>query len=142
MTKCEILKQSSSTYDPLSILSPFTVRSKILMQSLWQRKFEWDEPLPEDVTTVWTNISHDLAKAAKTEIPRCYFMQETDSLNDKVLHVFTDSSMKAYGACTHIVSGSESSLVMSRNRVAPLRQMTIPKLELMASVNGARLCDS
>ncbi|MES9974415.1 MAG: DUF1759 domain-containing protein [Candidatus Thiodiazotropha sp.] len=141
MTKRTVLRQSSSTYDPLGILSPITVRSKILMQSLWQRKFEWDEPLPEDVTTVWTDISHDLSKAAKTEISRCYFKQETDSSRDKILHVFTDSSMKAYGACAYIVSGNESSLVMARNRVAPLRSMTIPKLELMAAVVGARLCD-
>ena len=49
--------------------------------------------------------------------------------------------MKAYGACAYIVSENESSLVMARNRVAPLRQMTIPKLKLMAAVIGARLCD-
>ena len=61
--------------------------------------------------------------------------------NNKVLHVFTDSSMKAYGACAYIVFENESSLLMARNRVAPLRQMTIPKLELMAAVIGARLCD-
>ena len=59
MTKREILKQSSTIYDPLGILSPITVRSKILMKSLWQRKFEWDEPLPLDITSAWTNISHD-----------------------------------------------------------------------------------
>ena len=82
------------------------------MQSLWQRKFEWDEPLPEDVTTVWTNISNDLAEAAETEIPRCYFTQETDSSNDKVLHVCTNSSMKAYGTCAYIVSRNESLLVI------------------------------
>ena len=79
--------------------------------------------------TLWTNISHDLAEAAETEIPVCYFTQETDSSNDQVLHIFTDSNMKAYGACAYIVSGSESSLVMARNRVALLRQKTIPKLE-------------
>lgn len=95
MTKLKVLKQSSSTYDPLGILSPITVGSKILMQSLWQLKFEWDEPLPEDGTTVWINRSHDLAKAAETEIPRCYFTQETDSSNDKFLRVITDSRMKA-----------------------------------------------
>ena len=49
--------------------------------------------------------------------------------------------MKAYGACTFIVSENESSLVIARNRVAPIRQMTIPKLELMAAVIGARLCE-
>ena len=49
--------------------------------------------------------------------------------------------MKAYGACAYIVSENESSLVIARNRVASLRQMTIPKLELMGAVIGVRLCD-
>ena len=130
-----------SSYDPLGILSPITLRSKILMQSLSQRKYEWDEPLPHDVTSDWASIRDDMGKAAETEIPRCYLRPITDTPNDKVLHVFRDRSIKAYGAFAYIVSGNESSLVMARNRVVPLRTMTIPKLELMSALVGARLCD-
>ncbi|CAG2219250.1 unnamed protein product [Mytilus edulis] len=54
VTKREILRQSSKIFDPLGILSPVTVKAKILMQSLWKRNFGWDERLPEDVTTQWT----------------------------------------------------------------------------------------
>ena len=57
----EVLNESSVVYDPLQILSLITVRSEILIQSVWQRGLEWDELL-----------SSELAKAAETEIPRCY----------------------------------------------------------------------
>ena len=140
-TKREVLKQSSSIYDPLGILSPITVRSKMLMQSLWQRGINWDEPLPLYVTVGWNDLRHDLARAADTEIPRCYFTQGAETSNDRILHVFTDSSMKAYGACAYTVSDNESTLVMARTRVATQKHIMIPRLELMAAVIGARFCD-
>ncbi|XP_045208291.2 uncharacterized protein LOC123560095 [Mercenaria mercenaria] len=47
--------------------------------------------------------------------------------------------MKSYGAAAYIVKGRQSSLVMAKNRVTPLKSITLPKLELMAAVVGARL---
>ncbi|XP_045215312.2 uncharacterized protein LOC123565509 [Mercenaria mercenaria] len=72
------------------------------------------------------------------KFPRCYFPD--DSPTEKNLHIFCDASVKAYGACAYLVSGSHSTLVMAKNRVAPIKQLTIPKLELCAAVLGARLC--
>ncbi|XP_045177869.2 uncharacterized protein LOC123537977 [Mercenaria mercenaria] len=138
-TKREILKESSTIFDPLGILSPVTVKCKMFMQSLWEKKFDWDEILPQEVISEWKKIRSDIEKCIETEIPRCYFTNPTPK--DRTLHIFTDASFKAYGACTYLVSGNESKLVMARNRVAPLKQHTIPKLELTAAVIGARLCD-
>ena len=138
LTKREILKESSSVFDPLGLLSPVTVRSKILMQSLWQRKLAWDEILPVDITTEWCEIKTDMIKATKLKFDRCYF--EKDSTNEHRLHVFVDASAKAYGACAYLVSGNHSNLVMAKNRVAPIKPLTIPKLELCAAQIGARLC--
>ena len=59
------------------------------------------------------------------------------------LHVFTDASSRAYGAavCTVDDTRTQSNLLMSKARVAPCREggLTIPKLELTASLIGARL---
>ena len=55
------------------------------------------------------------------------------------LHVFADASPKAYGTAVYIQYGNHSSLVMSKSRVAPLKQHTLPRLELMAAVIAARL---
>ena len=59
------------------------------------------------------------------------------------MHVFTDASSKAYGAAVYTVNDThtQSNLLMSKARVAPCREgrLTIPKLELTASLIGARL---
>ena len=59
------------------------------------------------------------------------------------LHVFTDASSRAYGAAVYTVDSSQlcSNLLISKARVAPCREnhLKIPKLELTASLIGARL---
>ena len=59
--------------------------------------------------------------------------------NDISLHIFVDASIKAYGASAYICSDDNSRLVMVKNRVAPLKSLTLPQLELMAALTGARL---
>ncbi|XP_053395751.1 uncharacterized protein LOC128555938 [Mercenaria mercenaria] len=41
-TKREILRQTSRIYDPLGLLTPVTVRAKILIQDTWKHDFTWD----------------------------------------------------------------------------------------------------
>ena len=55
------------------------------------------------------------------------------------LHIFADASPQAYGAVAYLVQGTQSTILMSKARAAPLKQHTLPRLELMAAVLGARL---
>lgn len=84
-------------------------------------------------------MCHDLQQVLKNEIPRCYFQEWNES--DTQLYVFTDASQLAYGACAYFVTRTESTLVMARNRVAPLKSITLPKWELMGAVIGAKLAN-
>ena len=59
--------------------------------------------------------------------------------NDFSLHIFVDASIKAYGASAYICNDDNSRLVMAKNRVAPLKSLTLLQLELMAALTGARL---
>ncbi|CAG2185026.1 unnamed protein product [Mytilus edulis] len=65
----------------------------------------------------------------------------TGNTNSRSLHVFVDASMKAYGAVAYMYlsKGHSAALVMAKTRVAPVKKLTLPQLELMAAVIGARL---
>ncbi|XP_063436701.1 uncharacterized protein LOC134718141 [Mytilus trossulus] len=140
VTKRDVLKQTSRIYDPLGILSPITVRNRMFLQELWKNGLDWDQSLSSEFTKQWTEIAQNTEKALETEIPRMYLQGEED-ISNSTLHIFTDASAKAYGACAYFVTEKQSSLVMAKSRVAPLKQITIPKLELMGAVIGARLLD-
>ena len=62
---------------------------------------------------------------------------------DFELHGFSDSSGKAYGACVFVrVSFEHESLVrlwVSKCRLAPVKELSIPRLKLMACLLLSRL---
>lgn len=52
------------------------------------------------------------------------------------LHVFIDDCKKSYGACVFIRTVNydeiKVQLIRAKSRVAPMKEMSLPKLELMA----------
>lgn len=121
MTKRELAKQSASIYDPLGILNPFTIRSKLIVESLWQRKIDWDEILPGDVTAEWIYVKSYIKQRTTTVTPRYCF---SDNNNEaRVIHIFTDASVKAYGACAYIVAGKDSTFVMAKKQKCACKEI-------------------
>ena len=55
------------------------------------------------------------------------------------LPAFADASTKAYGAVAYLSNQDQTSFVMAKGHVAPLKQITLPKLELMAAVIATKL---
>jgi hypothetical protein len=146
VTKREILQQTSRVYDPLGILSPVTIRAKIMLQDLWKYKYSWDTPLPEDLQNRWSTLVRDLNLTMKTKIPR-YNLPSTYQADDTcrtaddacTLNIFVDASEQSYGAVAYLCGKQKSTCVTANNRVAPLITLTLPRLELMAAVVGSRL---
>ena len=136
-TKRKILSLVSSIYDPLGWVSPLTVRGKMFIQTLWKEKMGWDQKLNPDQIKVIYDILVDLRRVTEFIFPRHVLYEHTE------LHVFTDASSKAYGAAVYTVNvtHTKSNLLISKASVAPCREgrLTIPKLELTASLIGTRL---
>lgn len=114
LTNTDVLQTSSLIYDPLGWATLVTIKAKILLQHIWQSKLSWDEPLPNDIGERWTSIPADLIELPKLTMPRPYFKQKHDACN---MFVFSDASMKAYGAVVYICHQDKVTLVMSKSHV-------------------------
>ncbi|XP_037303533.1 uncharacterized protein LOC119193845 [Manduca sexta] len=142
VTKRVILSVVSQIYDPLGLLSPSIIIAKILLQRLWLQKIDWDDPVPDDIVIMWNRFINSITETLNLlRIPR-YVMSEGTLRCE--LHIFADASQDAYGACAYIKTYDESSrntvqLLCSKGKVAPVKTITIPRLELCAALLGAKL---
>jgi len=135
-TKRDVAKGIASIFDPMGLLSPVTIRGKLLIKQLWIEKHEWDKPLPEPLIIKWTALCRDLEEATSYNIKRCYLPSANPV---RILHVFVDASKAAYGASVYVSDGTHSSLVVAKVRAAPIQARTLPELELLAAYIGTLL---
>lgn len=133
----------ASQYDPLGYIIPFTTRAKVLVQALWKKERGWDEPIADELLSVWLAWESELPYLPNLSLPRCYTpgISAGSPVN---LHIFCDASERAYGAVAYLRVEADSNevkvaFVMARSRVAPKRQLSIPRLELCAALAGAQL---
>ena len=133
MTKRNLLRLVSMTFDPLGLISPLTISGKILMQKAHLLGVGWDEDLPGPFQGEWEKILKELEDPSDIEFPR-----STTSPVEPSLHVFCDASSKAYGAVAYVVT-DESRILTSRARVCPIDSPTLPRLELLAILVAAKL---
>ncbi|XP_064387758.1 uncharacterized protein LOC135335954 [Halichondria panicea] len=113
------------------------------MQLLWECKVDWDGPVPSDIQDAWIQWRKELPLLSQKKIPRCYFDKKSQP-HCLQLHGFSDASEVAYAAVVYlrITDKSENaqiSLVMSKTKVAPIKRLTIPRLELCGAQLLAQL---
>ncbi|XP_071576252.1 uncharacterized protein [Temnothorax nylanderi] len=126
------------------LLGPTIVIAKLVLQDLWQSGLDWDESVPQDAHTKWMQFKLQLPNIKELQIPRC--VRGCADHQDIEIHGFCDASQRAYGACVYIrikVGQDEykSFLLCSKSRVAPLKAVTLARLELLAALLLAQLAD-
>ena len=134
----------SRFYDPLGILSPVTLPFKVYFQKLCKAEVTWDQPLQGDLLQEWDKQVTGPEDARLVRVPRCYqTLREPHGELQVQLYGFCDASLRAYAAVVYLVIKMEGErvplLVCLKTRVAPLRELTILKLELFSSLLLARL---
>ncbi|GFY62686.1 integrase catalytic domain-containing protein [Trichonephila inaurata madagascariensis] len=114
------------------------------MQKVGFLGIEWDESLPDDIISFWADWCEEVPQLTDFSIPRCYFSDPlVNNFKTLELHLFSDGirhmdGTKAYGTVAYLrVTSSNkeilTSFVASKNRIAPLKILTLPRLELMDS---------
>lgn len=140
-TKREVLKIAMSVFDPIGFLSPITISSRTLLQQLWKSGVGWDDEISSDLSKKWVCWLKLLETLDNLNIRRCY-LRKGGKYGNIQLHTFCDASESAYSAVCYLRVESinvEIAFVASKARVAPIKVITIPKLELLAAVLGVRL---
>ena len=142
-TKRGILSIISSINDPLRLAAPFMLQGKLIMQQLCKGKNEWDSPLQKEIEVQWESWKINLPQLQTISVPRCITPNDFENIESLSIHHFCDASTIAYGICSYsrVVSKNgeiHCSLLIGKSRVAPLKQITVPRMELVAATVAAK----
>lgn len=143
VTKRIILSTFQQVFDPLGFVSPATLVPKLLMQEAWKLNITWDRELPDNISKLFIEWVTGLNSLRCISLPRNIAGTSSFLIENSSLHVFCDASSKAYASCIYLLTERKRSnhieLVMAKSRVAPIKPISLPRLELMACLIGVRL---
>ena len=145
VTRRGILSVVSSIYDPLGFAAPFTLTAKKLLQDLCrEERLGWDDELPEAYCIRWEKWRTELPLLERLVVPRCAKPTEFGHIKSRQLHIFADASTVGYGSAVYQrLCDNEGrihcSFLMGKARLAPIKAVTIPRLELTAATLSVRL---
>ncbi|XP_031554426.1 uncharacterized protein LOC116291397 [Actinia tenebrosa] len=143
-TRRGILSTISSIFDPLGFVAPLLLEGKSILQDLCREDLGWDDTIPDETKVTWERWRTELMQLQRISIPRCYKPDGFGRVVKTELHHFSDASTRGYGQCSYVRMIDEHdrihcAFVIGKSRVAPLKPVTIPRLELTAAVCSTRI---
>lgn len=144
VTRRGIVSVVYSLFDPLGFIVPYIMRAKLLIQTLSRKKIGWDELLEDTENVQWMRWLDDLRKLREVRVDRCFKPKGFAGIQETQFHLFSDASRQGYSAAAYLrlkdVTGRiHCSFVMGKARLAPIREISIPRLELTAAVISVKL---
>jgi len=136
ITNRSILSTIAKLFDPLGFLSPVIIVGKLLIQELWSIKLGWDDSLPDHVKNKWIAFIESLRDTPKLTFSRWIGFANGREVE---IHGFCDASQQAMAAVVYLRTTYDTTnvsinFVASKTKVAPLRSLTVPRLELSGAV--------
>ena len=146
LTQRLVLSLVSKVYEPNCLVAPFTVGARLILKDIWRVNGQsWDDELPKGTVDRFLAWCFELPRLAEITMPRNYFSGPFEHLE---LHMFGDSSQDVFSAvgflraqvnCTSGEIITELAFVLGKARAAPMKVMTVTKLELQVALIAARL---
>lgn len=150
LTKRMIWRIVLGQFDPIGLACVFMVRLKLIMRELSDgnsSKLGWDDPVPVAIKDKFLTVLGDLSGVSKIRFPRSIKPDIGMEEGNPELLCFGDGSKQAFCALAYVrwqVGEGEFKcfLLSGKTRVAPLRKISIPRIELMGAVACVRLAES
>uniref|UniRef100_A0A1B0CT72 DUF5641 domain-containing protein n=2 Tax=Lutzomyia longipalpis TaxID=7200 RepID=A0A1B0CT72_LUTLO len=141
-TKRQLTSAVARLFDPVGLIGPVIILAKVLIQEVHHHCKNWDDPLPGELIAKWQEFIQTSQSIDQLSIPRWVSSIANPSKVD--FHVFSDASQLAYGATIFVVTEDLSGNICSRlltakSRVAPIKVLTIPRLELCGALLASEL---
>ena len=142
-TKRTALSLIAKLFDVLGLISPYTLRAKLIMQSCWTTPgLDWDSVLPTLLQQEFKAWAKELHLLSTFSIERCMTPR-----NGQITEICTtaDASGRAMAACVYVISVDadgyhHSRLAFAKAKVKPLKnkakldpEATVCRLELTAA---------
>ena len=144
MTRRGILSVVSALYDPLGFLAPVILPAKQILRTLCEEKCGWDQDVKDCQALRWQEWLAEIKLLEGFTVSRCVQPTAFGPLQSVQLHHFADASETGYGTATYMLLSNQAggkccTLLMGKARVAPLKRVTIPRLELTAAVVAVKM---
>ena len=102
LTRRVLMSQVHAIFDPLGLLSPVTVKFKLVLQALVQAKMDWDEPLEGDLREEAEAALKEMLRSSAVSFPRCVLSDECYNKEGWMLLGFWDGGKKASACCLSV----------------------------------------
>ncbi|GBN96940.1 hypothetical protein AVEN_232745-1 [Araneus ventricosus] len=140
-----MLSAAHKVFDPIRYTAPVMLCPKLMLQKAWKMPIGWDTEITGNLRKEFLQWFQDLNILEEIHISR-WINVTTENLKHCTIHTFCDASKEAYAAVVFLRLEEEGSVKLSllaaKSRIAPLRGGTIPRMELLAALVGARLTNS
>ena len=142
-TRRTMLSFVSTMYDPLGLIFAIVLKGKLLFQEATRLKLSWDTPVPESLSYAWLEWLKSLNDLETLKFTRCMVPDAfTDGFVE--IHNFCDGSQVGFGCCIYIrvinkVGKVHVCLVAAKSRLAPLKRVTVPLLELASAFQAIKM---
>lgn len=122
-------------------LSFFIVHAKVLFHEVWRKNIDFNT-LPTNSTAAW-KVARRTPYLPEVQVPR-YYRSQTNGGRTDCFHISADTRPMPYEAVAYLTlegeNGTRSTTLVSKQRVAPGKEITLARLELMACLLAGRLC--
>ncbi|XP_075157652.1 uncharacterized protein LOC142230920 [Haematobia irritans] len=111
---------------------------------VWRSDINWDDEIHNCLYIKWHNWKAAIDLISAFEIPRCYsqYLNEATQIE---LHTLVDAGEDVYTAVCYIRIVTQHlcdvAIIASKSKVAPLKPMYIPRLDLQPAIIGVRIAE-